>query len=85
LVRTRLYGGIRVVLLRSEIKEKDMTSEMKDIQTVHQTMVKFLRYAFNDISYEYNNLTDAEKALCTEEEFAAMLETVLWEPRKTRK
>lgn len=34
---------------------------------------KFLRYAFNDIDYNYDNLTETEKGLATRDEFEKLV------------
>lgn len=34
---------------------------------------KFLDYSFTEIEYDYNELTQSEKALCTEEEFRKLV------------
>jgi len=38
------------------------------------TARKFLRYALVDVNFTYWNLTDTERALCTEEEFNRMVQ-----------
>jgi hypothetical protein len=43
---------------------------------VFETLAKFMRYSLADIDYNYDDLTDAEKALCSEQEFKALVEWV---------
>lgn len=42
-------------------------------QPVLQVARAFLAYAFRDIDFDYNDLTDTEKSLCTEEEFKTLV------------
>lgn len=44
--------------------------------SIFATLAKFMRYSLTDINFSYNDLTDAEKRLCTKEEFKAMVEWV---------
>lgn len=41
-----------------------------------KTSAKFLRYSLEDVDYSYDGLTKAEKALCTREEFEALVQWV---------
>jgi hypothetical protein len=40
------------------------------------TIAKFMRYSLDDIGYNYNELTEAEKTLCSKDEFVALVEWV---------
>lgn len=45
-----------------------MTDELK------RAIFRFLVYSFQDINFEYRNLTALEKSFCTEEEFKQIVE-----------
>jgi hypothetical protein len=47
-----------------------MTQSLQDIAK------KFLAYSFKDIKFEYEQLTEEEKKLCTPDEFKALVEWI---------
>ncbi len=38
-----------------------------------ETARRLLRYSLNDVRFDYNQLTDTEKGLCTQHEFDVMV------------
>jgi len=51
-----------------------MTTKIK--KTPEQLARDFLNYAFRDIEFVYENLTDTEKALCTRKEFDELVKWI---------
>lgn len=51
----------------------DMTAKLTKAQRRETILKKFCHYQFEDIHYQYRNLTDQEKALCTEQEFNELM------------
>lgn len=66
--------------IRVELHEErpDDDEEGGSVTPVHlQDLIKrFLLYSFEDIHFQWNNLTAAEKTFATEEEFKALMEWV---------
>jgi hypothetical protein len=46
---------------------------MNEVPVVDTIVKRFLHYAFEDIGYKYEHLTEQEKSFCTEEEFKKLV------------
>lgn len=61
-----------------EQAERMLTETLQLLESLRKrepVMKRFFHYSFEDVHYEYANLTDQEKSLCTPEQFEDMM---LW-------
>lgn len=48
--------------------------------TPEETAKKFLKYAFDDIDFDYDKLTPRERSICTREEFEKLVDWAREDP-----